>query len=67
MNAVTEKLVAIARKKFAADFGLDPSLFESPVWDIGRFRDRTFNRTSHAMAPAINFCRRISHEPLRAG
>jgi len=46
MNAVTEKLVAIARKKFAADFGLDPSLFESPVWDIGRFRDRTFNRTN---------------------
>lgn len=46
MSAAIEKLVAVAREKFAADFGADPALFDSPVWDISRFRDRTFNRTN---------------------
>jgi hypothetical protein len=46
MSAAIEMLVAVAREKFAADFGVDPALFDSPVWDISRFRDRTFNRTN---------------------
>lgn len=46
MNAAVQKLVAVAREKFAADFGVDPAMFDSPVWDIGHLRDRAFNRTN---------------------
>lgn len=46
MNAAVQKLVAVAREKFAADFGVDPAIFDSSVWDIGRLRDRAFSRTN---------------------
>jgi hypothetical protein len=45
-RVATEKLVAIARDKFAADFGADRALFDSSVWEIGLLRDRAFNRTN---------------------
>ena len=46
MNVAIEKLVAVAREKFAADFAIDPSSFDSSLWDIGHLKDRAFNRTN---------------------
>jgi hypothetical protein len=41
-----QKLIAVAREKFAADFGVDVALFDWPVWEIGRLADRAFSRTN---------------------
>lgn len=46
IGIATQKLIAVAREKFAADFGADPEMFDSSFWEIGRLKDRAINRAN---------------------
>ena len=63
-SASVQKLVLIAREKFAADFGADPEMFDSPFWDVSCLKDRAFNRTNRN----VYFTRHDTNDqPLPAG